>query len=91
MTTNLSKIALNYKVDQANAVVFVEKTFYKIDVIIFCCVLILAADVTAPNFWRFPFKSLCTYKQLTEFMVLQIEPVESQNPKASSSNLSQRV
>ncbi|CAH3020907.1 unnamed protein product [Porites evermanni] len=53
-------------------------------------VTLQTADVTAPNFWRFPFKSLCTYKQLTEFMVLQIEPVESQNPKASSSNLSQR-
>ena len=68
---------------------FMEKCFIKL--MSFSFVLISAADITAPNFWRFPFKSLCTYKQLTEFMVLQIEPVESQNPKASSSNLSQRV
>jgi len=48
------------------------------------------ADITASNYWRLPFKSLGTYKQLTEFMVLQIEPVESQKPSASISNLSQK-
>lgn len=54
-------------------------------------VFIAAADITASNYWRLPFKSLGTYKQLTEFMVLQIEPVESQKPSASISNLSQKV
>lgn len=54
-------------------------------------VFISAADITASNYWRLPFKSLGTYKQLTEFMVLQIEPVESQKPFASISNLSQKV
>jgi len=54
-------------------------------------VFISAADITASNYWRLPFKSLGTYKQLTEFMVLQIEPVESQKPSASICNLSQKV
>jgi len=54
-------------------------------------VFISVADITASNYWRLPFKSLGTYKQLTEFMVLQIEPVESQKPSASISNLSQKV
>lgn len=50
------------------------------------------AEITAANFWRFPFKSLCTYKQLTEFMVLQIEPVDgfAQTTRSSTTNLSRR-
>ncbi|KAL9962258.1 hypothetical protein ACROYT_G031342, partial [Oculina patagonica] len=53
-------------------------------------VTLQTADISASNYWRLPYKSLCTYKQLTEFMVLQIEPVDSQNPSASTSNLSQK-
>ena len=51
----------------------------------------LAAEISAPNYWRLPFKSLCTYKQFTEYMVLQIEPVDSKNLSSSTTNLSQRV
>lgn len=48
------------------------------------------AEISASNYWRLPFKSLCTYKQFTEYMVLQIEPVNSKNISASTTNLSQR-
>ena len=51
----------------------------------------LAAEISASNYWRLPFKSLCTYKQFTEYMVLQIEPVDSKNLSSSTTNLSQRV
>lgn len=51
----------------------------------------LAAEVSASNYWRLPFKSLCTYKQFTEYMVLQIEPVDSKNLSSSTTNLSQKV
>nr|XP_002735759.1 PREDICTED: 60S ribosomal export protein NMD3-like [Saccoglossus kowalevskii] len=33
------------------------------------------ADVTAPVYWRTPFNSLCELKNLTEYIVLQIEPI----------------
>eukprot|EP00058_Branchiostoma_floridae_P003994 XP_002589482.1 hypothetical protein BRAFLDRAFT_125192 [Branchiostoma floridae] len=33
------------------------------------------ADVTAPVFWRTPFQSLCEPRQLTEYMVLEVEPI----------------
>ncbi|XP_058954228.2 60S ribosomal export protein NMD3-like [Pocillopora verrucosa] len=48
------------------------------------------AEISASNYWRLPFKSLCTYKQFTEYMVLQIEPVDSKNLSSSTTNLSQR-
>ena len=51
----------------------------------------LAAEISASNYWRLPFKSLCTYKQFTEYMVLQIEPVDSKNLSSSTTNLSQKV
>lgn len=51
---------------------------------------LLGVEVTPATYWRFPFKSLCTYKQLTEFMILQIEPVDPQYSRASTTNLSQR-
>ncbi|CAH1239124.1 NMD3 [Branchiostoma lanceolatum] len=33
------------------------------------------ADVTAPIFWRTSFQSLCEPRQLTEYMVLEVEPI----------------
>ncbi|XP_031572749.1 60S ribosomal export protein NMD3-like [Actinia tenebrosa] len=46
------------------------------------------AEIPANVYWRAPFKSLGSHKSLTEYMVLQIEPVENQNKNASISNLS---
>ncbi|KJH42563.1 NMD3 family protein [Dictyocaulus viviparus] len=34
------------------------------------------ADIQAATFWRDPFDSLCTYKQLSEFYVLDVEIVD---------------
>lgn len=32
-----------------------------------------SSDVSNDNYWRTPFRSLCSYKQLTEFVVLNVE------------------
>ena len=32
-------------------------------------------DISSSVFWRTPFSSLCSPRQLTEFFVLQIEPL----------------
>ena len=43
------------------------------------------AEISANVYWRTPFQSLLSYKQLTEFMVLQSEPVEYSNDATASS------
>ena len=36
---------------------------------------VIVADISSSVFWRTPFSSICSPQQLTEFYVLQIEPV----------------
>lgn len=45
------------------------------------------ADISCNVYWRSPFNSLLSYKQLTEFMVLQSEPVESAKDTNASTQL----
>ncbi len=44
------------------------------------------ADVSNTVYWRTPFSPLCDYKQLHEFYVLHIEPLESKTGGASRSD-----
>lgn len=37
------------------------------------------AEVNATTYWRQPFKSICDPKQLTEYIVLDIEPIKHEN------------
>ncbi|CAA96689.2 60S ribosomal export protein NMD3 [Caenorhabditis elegans] len=47
-------------------------------------------DVQATNFWREPFDSLCGPKQLTEFYVLDVEPVNNFERKAGHGYVSKK-
>jgi nonsense-mediated mRNA decay protein 3 len=48
------------------------------------------ADVQATNFWRDPFDALCGPKQLSEFYVIDVEPVENFQRKAGHGFVSKR-
>ncbi|CAB4045649.1 60S ribosomal export NMD3 [Paramuricea clavata] len=50
-----------------------------------CFILFSAAEISTNVYWRTPFQSLLSYKQLTEFMVLQSEPVERSKEASASS------
>lgn len=44
----------------------------------------IVADVSSSLYWRHPFKTICSPQQLTEYFVLQAEPVEAK-PKGGGS------
>ncbi|KAK6012434.1 hypothetical protein OSTOST_22420 [Ostertagia ostertagi] len=48
------------------------------------------ADVQATSFWRDPFDSLCTPKQLSEFYVLDVERVDNLDRKAGHGFISKK-
>ncbi|XP_048589941.1 60S ribosomal export protein NMD3 [Nematostella vectensis] len=49
------------------------------------------AELLANNYWRLPFQSLGSYKHLTEYMVLQVEPVDPKlQTMGSTTSLSQK-
>ena len=52
---------------------------------------ILGADLSSSAYSRTPFLSLCHYRQLTEFYILHIEPLEKRPMGASVTNLSDKV
>ncbi|ULU09132.1 hypothetical protein L5515_000012 [Caenorhabditis briggsae] len=47
-------------------------------------------DVQATNFWREPFESLCGPKQLTEFYVLEVDPIDNFERKAGHGYVSKK-
>lgn len=49
------------------------------------------AEFSATEYWRYPFFPLCDHRQLTEFYVLQIEPLDPTAVNGSCTNLSQKV
>ncbi|VDL81668.1 unnamed protein product [Nippostrongylus brasiliensis] len=48
------------------------------------------ADIQATSFWRDPFESLCTPKQLSEFYVLDVERIDSLDRKAGHGFISKK-
>lgn len=49
------------------------------------------AEFSATEYWRYPFNPLCDHRQLTEFYVLQIEPLDPTAVNGSCTNLSQKL
>ena len=57
----------------------------------FCAPFPSVAEISGDKFWRTPFSSLCSHRQLTEFYVLHTEPMKRDPLHSSISNLSEKV
>lgn len=42
---------------------------------------VLVAEVSSTVYWRFNFQSICNPKQLTEYIVMDIEPLKHEEKK----------
>lgn len=52
-----------------------------------CPKTLQTAIIEAPMYWRMPFKAMMSSKQLTEFIVLDVEPVQAKGYFANNSKL----
>ena len=50
-----------------------------------------AAELPANLYWRLPFKALASHRQLTEYMILQVEGLEPSHMTGSTASINSKV